>query len=198
VTNSQSEVPVPPNARWALAASWIIAAWLLFLWTHESGHILAALFTDGQIEQVVLHPLTFSRTDVSPNPAPMFVAWAGALLGPLIAAIVLLPMRCIPAQGRALYRTLLGFVLIANGVYIGLGIVQPVADAADMIRLGAPRWTLGLYGVPATALGLVLWEGLNPMGSLPRSPARTDKISAFILATLALVLAIAGTWCCPL
>ena len=37
---------------------------------HELGHVVGAVPTGGSIECVVLHPMSFSRTDVSPNLHP--------------------------------------------------------------------------------------------------------------------------------
>jgi hypothetical protein len=48
--------------------------------------------TGGTVERVVLHPLSISRTDVSPNPHPVAVVW----LGPIVGSVVPLP----PAASR--------------------------------------------------------------------------------------------------
>jgi hypothetical protein len=59
----------------------IYLSWLAMQAVHELGHILAAWLTGGTVERVILEPLAISRTDVSPNPSPLAVAWAGPLVG---------------------------------------------------------------------------------------------------------------------
>lgn len=164
MTDSCTEIFKPRSWGWylALVAAWIPASWLVFLWTHEFGHILGAWLTGGKVQKIVLHPLVFSRTDVLPNPSPMLVAWAGAVVGPLIAAVVVSALILLPKHGFALYRTVLGFAFIANGSYIGLGVIQPVGDAKDLLELGAAQWALGLYGLLAMGIGLTLWGGIRP------------------------------------
>lgn len=68
-------------------------SWLGMMATHEFGHVAAAKLTGGTVVRVVLHPATISRTDVSPNPSPLVVAWAGPILGCLIPALVTLAFR---------------------------------------------------------------------------------------------------------
>jgi hypothetical protein len=48
---------------------------------HELGHVIGAVISGGVVERVVLHPLTISRTDVSPNPHPGIVVWLGPVIG---------------------------------------------------------------------------------------------------------------------
>jgi hypothetical protein len=137
---------------------------------HELGHVLGAWATGGQVQQVVLNPLTISRTDVSPNPHPLVVVWAGPIIGvvlPLAVAIVL------SGAGRLLSRSLFffaGFCLIANGLYIGVGSFEAIGDAGDMLRHGSPRWTLILFGAVSVSCGLWIWHCLTRRPS-PRSPA---------------------------
>ena len=183
--------------RVIFVAAWIPAAWLVFLWTHEAGHVIAALFTGGKIQQVVLHPFVFSRTDVLPNPSPMIVAWGGAALGPLVAGVALWVLRRLPKHGTMLYQSLLGFVLIANGIYIGLGVVQPVGDASDMLRLGTARWILGVYGLCVCGLGIGLWGGVRPFRFFCLNGKRSDWLTIGTLAGIVLTLGIAGLVCCP-
>ena len=55
--------------------------WLAIQAVHELGHVNWANTSGGTVEKVVLHPLTISRTDVSPNPRPLFVGWGGPIVG---------------------------------------------------------------------------------------------------------------------
>ena len=56
-------------------ASLLALSWFAMMAVHELGHVVGALVTGGVVERVVLHPLTISRTDVSPNPEPSIVVW---------------------------------------------------------------------------------------------------------------------------
>ena len=126
--------------------------------THELGHVLHAWASGGRVERVVLHPLAISRTDVSPNPHPQFVAWGGAIWGTLIPlALVPLVRRLAPAyaQGAGLFA---GFCCVANGLYLSIGSLDRVGDAGDLLRHGAARWQLWLFGVPVCLLGLWCWH----------------------------------------
>ncbi len=55
-----------------------------------------------------------------------------------------------------------GFCCLANGLYLGAGSFGGVGDAGDLLRHGAARWELWLFGVPVSILGLWLWNGLGP------------------------------------
>ena len=55
---------------------------------HELGHIAAAVVSGGSVRQVVLYPLTFSRTDVEPNPHPLLVVWAGPIFWALLPLLI--------------------------------------------------------------------------------------------------------------
>jgi len=186
-----------PGSFLALVIVWVPTAWLIFLWTHEAGHVLGAWLTGGKVQQVVLHPLAFSRTDVLPNPSPMIVAWAGAVLGPVVAVVCLWGIRCIPKHGMRLYWSLLGFILLANGSYIGLGVVQPVGDAADLLKLGAENWMLGAYGVVACGFGFVLWGGIHPFRFFSLFGKWADWLAICALAGITCILAVVGMLCCP-
>jgi len=72
-------------------------SWLAMQAVHELGHVAAARLTGGTVTQVVLHPCTISRTDVSPNPRPLVVVWAGPLVGatlPLLAYWMACVVKC--------------------------------------------------------------------------------------------------------
>jgi hypothetical protein len=67
--------------QFLLLVSLAAFSWLAMQAVHELGHVLHAGLSGGAVERVVLHPLDISRTDVSPNPHPLFVAWGGAAWG---------------------------------------------------------------------------------------------------------------------
>ncbi|MBA3484280.1 MAG: M50 family metallopeptidase [Pirellulales bacterium] len=134
---------------------------------HELGHVVAAWLSGGTVQRVILNPFTISRTDVSPNPHPLIVAWAGPLVGvglPLIAAACSRPV--LPAARRFL-DFFAGFCLIANGTYIGVGSLDAVGDAGDMLRLGSPRWLLAAFGIFSATCGLWIWHRLTKRENAP-------------------------------
>ena len=65
-------------------------SWLGMMAVHELGHVIAAMMSGGTVVRIVLHPAAISRTDVSPNPVPLLVAWSGPLLGSLIPCTVMM------------------------------------------------------------------------------------------------------------
>ncbi len=73
-----------------LIASFVAFSWLAMQAVHELGHVLGASATGGTVTKVALHPLALSRTDVSPNPHPLLVVWAGPIVGALVPLIVFL------------------------------------------------------------------------------------------------------------
>jgi hypothetical protein len=167
----QQRVPAMNRKMLVLAAVPLgIVCWLGMEAFHELGHLIGAWASGGKVQQVVLDPLTISRTDVSPNPHPLVVVWAGPIIGvvlPLAVAIVL------SGAGRLLSRSLFffaGFCLIANGLYIGVGSFEAIGDAGDMLRHGSRRLTLILFGAVSALFGLWVWHCLTRRPS-PRLPA---------------------------
>lgn len=122
-------------------------SWLYMQWTHELGHILAGLASGAAIDRVILDPRTFSMTQFHSTPHPLIAAWGGPVLGVIIGAgIPLLLTRVLPGFRFSL-RIIAAFVLLANGLYIGLGAAYPVGDAQSLIMFGSPRWLLAVFGV---------------------------------------------------
>ena len=132
-------------------------SWLVMQATHELGHIVAAWLTCGTVERVILEPLAISRTDVSPNPSPLVVAWAGPIVGVALPLFLALAIRGRVAGQRSAasaHQTtprfrwdvvpayadfFAGFCLIANGAYIGIGSFDRIGDAGDLLRHGSPQ-----------------------------------------------------------
>lgn len=171
-----------------LIASFIGFSWLMMQAVHELGHVLGALVSGGEIVRVVLHPCTISRTDVFPNPHPLFEVWSGPIIGARFPLLVYLLAAGLRSPGLYLFRFFAGFCLIANGAYIGSGALTKIADAAQLLMYGSPRWLLILFGVISVAFGLFLWNGLGPSFGLGPSRgmvSRTAVIaSAFLLTAL--------------
>lgn len=140
----------------------IFLCWLLMQAVHEAGHVLGASLTDGRVTNVVLHPLAISRTDVSPNPPPRVEVWAGPIVGVVLPVAMWLIARHCSKLVAPWLRFFAGFCLIANGCYLGYGVVEPIGDAEELRRLGVPAWMLGLFAAATIPLGLRLWHGLGP------------------------------------
>ena len=174
-----------------LIGAFIGFSWLAMQAAHELGHVLGAVMTGGKVNKVVLHPCTLSRTDVFPNPHPLLEAWAGPVFGVVLPFLALLVARALRAPGLYLFRFFAGFCLIANGVYVGLGSIQGVADAGVMLMHGSARWHLILFGVLTTPLGLYLWNGLGPAFGLGKARGEVSRPAA--LTALGLFILLAGT-----
>lgn len=149
---------------------------------HELGHVLHAWFSGGEVQRVVLHPLSISRTDVSPNPHPRFVAWGGALWGTVLPLAILGLGAIFVPPYRPLLAFFAGFCCIANGLYLAAGSFTGAGDAGDLLRHGAAQWQLVLFGLPACALGLWLWNGIGPSFGLGRANGAVDRRLAILLA----------------
>ncbi len=159
-------------------------SWLAMQVLHESGHVLGAITNGGTVTKVVLHPCVFSRTEVHPNPHPLFVVWAGPMAGTALPLLAFVLARGLRVPGAYLVRFLAGFCLIVNGAYIALGSFEGLADAGAMLRHGSARWQLLLFGGFSVPLGLYLWNGLGPkfgLGEAEGAVSRTAAITSLLL-----------------
>src|SRR3954454_20608537 len=84
---STSRGPVNRLPQVVLIISTVLGSWLGMQAVHESGHVLGAWLTGGQVARVVLYPLTISRTDLIHNPRPLVVVWAGPWVGVLVPLV---------------------------------------------------------------------------------------------------------------
>jgi hypothetical protein len=164
--------------RYVLRAILVYPAWMAMMTLHEAGHVLNALTSGGRVTGVTIPLLGFSRTDLSLNPHPLWVAWGGPVWGCLFAVAVLV-LAGILRRFVIAARLFAGFCLIANGAYIGLGGLMTAGDGHDLLRHGAPGWSLILFGAVALTAGLWLWHragatsasSLSSFQSLTGSPA---------------------------
>jgi hypothetical protein len=169
----------------ALVAGSLIASWLAMQAVHELGHVGAAWATGGTVTAVVLHPLAISRTDVSPNPAPLAVAWAGPLVGCAVPLGLAAASRMARRAVRRYAEFFAGFCLIANGAYLALGTFDAVGDAGDILRHGSPPWLLIAFGASALAGGIWLWHAASDefgYGPTPRPIAAREACWALAVA----------------
>ncbi len=156
-----------------LIISVLVASWMGIQAVHEFGHVLGAWITGGKVSKVVWHPLTISRTDLSDNPNPLFVVWAGPVVG------VLMPLAswglavALRGPGTFVNRFFAGFCLITNGAYIA--------------------FSLWLFGAITMPIGLWIWHrqgehfGLGPAkGQVSRGAAYRCLAASIILVVIAL------------
>jgi len=170
--------------------SLLALSWFAMMAVHEFGHVVGALTTGGIVERVVLHPLTISRTDVSPNPQPSIVVWLGPILGCVIPAVVwcLIPKRY--SVGRRIALFFAGFCLLANGAYIGIWAIDRVGDCGVMLQHGSPLWTLVLFGALTVSLGFYSWHRLGSVKQFLTDPSLVDPAVGYILLGSLVVLLI--------
>jgi len=162
---------------------------------HELGHVLGAWATGATVEGVYLHLLTISHTEIGVNPSPLFVVWAGPLVGIALPLAVAGVARLTTVPLRRYADFLAGFCLVANGAYIGLAAIEGVADSGEMIRNGSPRWLLYAFGATAFAAGLWIWHRVSGdfgFGRAPRQPAPAEALGAAAVAAVLVILA--ATW----
>lgn len=178
--------------RVTLIAATLLASWLGMQAMHESGHVLGARLTGGEIARVVLHPLTLSRTDLERNPHPLPVAWLGPIVGAIAPLLLWSIASWIKLPGVFVLRFFAGFCLIANGGYIGIGSLAGVGDCGDLLRHGAPIWQLWLFGAATVPLGLWLWNGLGRHFGLGSQAEPISAKLASVVTAVATILFLAG------
>lgn len=154
----------------------MLNSWLWMQAIHELGHVLAAQVSGGSVDRVVWHILSISRTDVSTNPYPGIVCWAGPVVGCILPLLICLLARR-HHQADKLMRFFAGFSLIANGAYLSIGSLDQVGDAGDLLRLGCPLWLLWIFGLAAILAGLFLWHGLGRLSNLRKLTVRRGDVA---------------------
>lgn len=171
-----------------LIVSMFVGSWLGMQAVHELGHVLGAWLGGATVNQVVLHPLTISRTDVSPDPHPLLTVWAGPMFGVALPLVLWGIAAMARMPGTFVLRFFVGFCLIANGLYISVGAIEPVGDPRELLRHGASLWQLILFGLLTAPLGLWLWNGLGRYFGLGPNAIPIDRRVAYV--TLAICIAL--------
>ena len=177
--------------REILIAATLLGSWLGMQAVHELGHVSGAWLTGGKVEQVVLHPLTISRTDLSENPVPLAVVWAGPLVGAILPLLLWLAAAATKVPGSFILRFFAGFCLIANGLYISLGSFGRIGDCGEMLRHGSAIWHLWLFGLIAAPIGIWLWHGQGVEFGLGKSAKTVNPIIAYIIAAISIATLVA-------
>ena len=174
----------------AFSVSLLATSWLLMMAFHELGHVAGAMLTGGTVQEVILHPLAISQTDVFPNPSPLLVVWAGPIVGCVLPLVLAASLPKSWVVERKTVWFLAGFCLIANGCYIGFGSFDRVGDCGNMLDAGTPLVCLWLFGAIAIPAGLFIWHRL---GSVAEFVSKPDLIPphhaiAMVLTLLTIVL----------
>jgi hypothetical protein len=175
-----------------LLFSTLLGSWLGMQDVHELGHVAAAWLTGGRVSQVVLNPLTISRTDLAENPRPLIVVWGGPVLGAALPLAVWLAAHAARLPGAFVLKFFAGFCLVANGAYIGAGSFNRVGDAGEMLKRGAEPWHLWLFAALTAPAGLWLWNGLGPQFGLGNSAGVVSHKVAYVSLLCCLALLVFG------
>lgn len=174
-----------------LILSTLLGSWIGMQSLHESGHMIGAWLTGGRVTQVVLDPLAFSRTDLAENPRPLFVAWAGPVVGVLAPLLLWQTAASTRLRGAFVLRFFAGFCLLANGLYLGVGSFNRVGDCNELLRYGSKSWQLWLFGFVTVPAGIYLWHRQGSyfgFGSAANRIVRRDV--TYVTATACIVLVI--------
>lgn len=158
-----------------------LISWLAMMGIHELGHVIAAALTGGSVTRVVLHPLMISRTDLSENPYPAIVVWAGPLLGVFIPFVLWLIVHKLRWSQTQLVQFFAGFCLIANGAYIAGGSWEGIGDCGVMLHSGTPLWVMWVFGLLTIPTGFFLWHQLGSLQELIQKPERISARSAWTI-----------------
>jgi hypothetical protein len=170
--------------------SLLALSWFGMMAVHELGHVGGAILTGGSVRQVVLHPLTISRTDVSPNPSPGTVVWMGPIVGSVLPVVMLAGLRSRSQDLQFSARFFAGFCLIANGAYISIGWIDQVGDCGEMLRTGAPIWAMLAFGAVTIPPGLYLWHRLGSLRYFLQTPSLVTRRMAHSAAGVLAVLVV--------
>jgi hypothetical protein len=121
--------------------------------------------------------------------------WASPLIGVTIPLLLWAVAAAAKLPGAFVPRFFVGFCLLANGLYIGVGSFDRVGDCGQMLRNGSAPWQLWLFGALTAPVGLWLWHrqglyfGLGPArGEVNRSVAYGSLVACVGLLLLGLVV----------
>jgi hypothetical protein len=194
-TTPAQNIVTSPNGSFiqvVLVVSTLAVSWLGMQAVHELGHVVGAWLTGGRVERVVLQPLSISRTDVAPNPRPLWVVWAGPSLGVLLPIGGWLLAAWRKWSAAFVCRFFAGFCLVANGLYIAIGSFWQIGDSGVMLNHAPAMWPLWLFGAVTVPAGFALWNGQGRDFGLGRDPHPITPRIAWGTFAAAVLLATVG------
>jgi hypothetical protein len=159
---------------------------------HECGHVLGAWLTGGEVNKVILNPLTISRTDLARNPHPLFVVWAGPCFGVLFPFFLWGSAALLKMPGSFVFRFFAGFCAIANGAYLAIGSFDRVGDCGEMLRHGSSMWQLWLFGAVAIPAGFWLWHSQGAHFGFGSAKGKVNLRVAYVTLMASLLLVVLG------
>lgn len=151
------------NRQLATGIAVAVFSWYGMMAVHEAGHCLGAVATGARIDAVDVPLVGFSRTDFSGGRWPLLVVWSGPVLGAVLPAALLGLTRVVGARTKHALHFFVGFCLLANGAYIGLGAFTGEGDCRQLREYGSPAWLMIAFGVVALAAGLYTWHRMGPV-----------------------------------
>ncbi|HBN77415.1 MAG TPA: hypothetical protein DD473_16735 [Planctomycetaceae bacterium] len=157
----------------------LILSWYGMEAVHELGHVVHALASGGIVNSVSIPLWGISCTHINPNPYAAFVVWGGPIWGSLIPITLWLVVKKYFRQPllMSVAAFFAGFCCIANGAYLGIGWMDRVGDAGDLMREGVSvGWLIG-FGMIACVSGLIIWHlWTNELRKKSVGQAVTDKV----------------------
>jgi hypothetical protein len=174
-----------------LIVSTLIASWLGMQVVHEFGHVMGAWVSGGSVRLVALNPFSISRTELSYNPRPLVVVWAGPVVGVALPLLLWAIAKMVRLSGSFVLRFFAGFCLVANGLYIGIGSFHRIGDCGEMLRHGSQLWQLWLFGLLTAPVGVWLWHGQGRDFGLGVANGEVNRGVAYSTLAFALVIFVA-------
>ncbi len=171
-----------------LIVSTLGLTWLGMMIVHEFGHVLGAWTSGGAVARVNLPPFGFSSTEYKHIPHPLWTVWAGPLFGVALPVIAWLVAMLCKARFTYLLRFFAGFCLLANGAYLGVGSFGHIADAGNLLDLGAAAWQLWLFGGICMPLSFLFWHRLGTHFGLGKAKGSVNPSHTY--ATLLLLVCV--------
>jgi hypothetical protein len=135
----------------------------------------------------------FSSTDLYDNPHPLWEVWAGPVFGAAAPVLAWVVAHYFKASFSYLLRFFVGFCLLANGAYLGVGSFDQIADAGNLLDLGTPIWQLWLFGAICVPAGFLMWHRLGPNFGLGAATGKLNVRHVYFMLGLLIALVLAET-----